>query len=186
MVLLFTTVAILLTPGYSISGQFLSELGIDGFAAHIFNLGLVIAGVSFTLFFLSLRALTDKTKVGFVGRILGVDSSLALIGVGVFPLTHPLLHTIFAFAFFVLTGASILFLSIYFLKSSFRKTLPLIGFAAIVINIIFAFTVCSNLGPIMQKLTVLVFGLWMLLLNWLILKGSYTTFHPTDSSDTEP
>lgn len=170
MALVFTISAILLTPEYNMASQFLSELGVGGLAAHIFNLGLVIAGVSFTLFFLSLRALTDETKVGFIGRILGVDSSVALIGVGVFPLTQSILHTLFAFAFFVLTGASILLLSIYFLKHSFKKILPVVGFAAIVVYIVFGFTVCSSIGPIMQKLTVLIFGVWILLLNLVILR----------------
>jgi len=174
MFLILTTVAILLTPGYDMAGQFLSELGVGGLAAHIFNLGLIITGISFTLFFLSVRAPLDETKVGLIGRILGVDSSVALIGVGAFPLTQPMLHIIFAFAFFALTGASILLLSIYlFLKLQF-KILSLVGLGVVIIDIIFGFACCGQLGPIMQKITVLGFGAWIMILNLAILRKQDT------------
>ncbi len=90
--------AIILSPWFEWTEHALSDLGIEGIAALFFNLGLVIGGILGFIFSVGLQKQLSKK----IGSIILSISSLALIGVGLFPETKPLLHFFVAAAFFVL------------------------------------------------------------------------------------
>lgn len=98
---IFLTVAEAAHPGYSVSLNFVSDLGV-GPAANIFNGSIIVLGVAIlaTAWFL-LRAFRD--------RILTITVALAgagAVGVGVFTEAFGLLHTIVSFVTFVFAALS--------------------------------------------------------------------------------
>lgn len=157
---LFVLTAVVLTPGYGIATQFLSELGI-GEAGIIFNVGVVVSGVFFALFFLGLRA-RFKNLYWQLGSVTGVFSSLALMGVGAFSLNRPDLHFTFAFLFFALMGVSLMLVNLAIYKELRYRRIFILGFLAVIADAVLLFTFYTTSGPLMQKISVSVFGVWIL------------------------
>ncbi len=93
-------ISILVNPDFSVTESALSELGAsDAVYSNIFNFALVISGILFILFLLSMFRLCES-QIGFIGiggMIIGAIC-MVLLG-GLFPLgTSP--HTALALLFF--------------------------------------------------------------------------------------
>jgi len=100
-------IAIQLSPWFSWSNNALSDLGVSGPAATIFNSSLIVGGTLSFIFSLGVRKVLPS-KFGWLGVILFAVASLSLIGIGVFPETAGRIHTYFSTAFFALLGLSLL------------------------------------------------------------------------------
>ena len=85
-----------LSPGYSFTRNFLSDLGrtmsfsneINFFSAQFFNMSLILAGVVFTFFYLHVRTVfyaDNQQIVALAGSVFGILGGLSLIGVGLAP-----------------------------------------------------------------------------------------------------
>lgn len=149
----FTALAVLNYANYSFAGQFLSELGIGENSAFWFNFGLMVAGVLFAVFF---AGFFKKAKAV---SMLGILASIALIGVGVFPLTQEFLHDLSVGLFFAFAGLAVLVFSLRRLRES--KLLSLLGFAVFAsVLALFALGL-----PLVQKLSVALFLLWVLIVS---------------------
>ena len=164
--LFFTTTAMTLIPGYNILTQFFSELGVSGFAAMIFNSGLMMSGLLFAIFFLGLNFYLKKylptgekePLIARTGIVIGVASAISLIGVGLFPMTMPLVHLIPTAAFFGFAGVSIMMLSVYLFSLRKKIVYVIPGIAVIVIDSVFAlYTI-----PVIQKVAVFAIAFWFL------------------------
>jgi hypothetical membrane protein len=139
-------ISIALSPWFSWTENWLSDLGgypggepvwsSQGASSVIFNLGLVVAGILGMVFAIGVMAsgmmTTGSGRMG--ARFLLLDS-VALIGVGVFPLTIIALHEIFAVTFFLLALVSFLLIGIGFLRASQKRmgwfTIGLLAFGMI-------------------------------------------------------
>ena len=89
--------SILSYPNFSFTGNWLSDLGI-GSTSAVFNSGLILAGILGFVFCLGFRkTLPPLGKLGSVVLLIG---TLALIGVGLFPESSGIYHTITSFLFF--------------------------------------------------------------------------------------
>ena len=107
---------VLLYPGYSMAGNWISDLGHPAAPAPwTLNAGSIIAGALFVAYGLALgRALGDPA--GRVAGVLVPAAGLALVSVGLFPEESPYsLHTIASLAFFLIltTAAAVLALPLY-------------------------------------------------------------------------
>lgn len=147
--LIFTAMAVLQYPGYDFEKQFLSELGIGNASANWFNAGLLLSGACFAAFFLG--AQHGKKASGTVGLL----SSLALISVGIFPLSQPVLHEIATGMFFVFAGLAILLFSLEEWKQ--KKALAMLGFLAVLSD---AFLLLFQ-EPVSQKIAAGFFLAWI-------------------------
>ncbi len=95
--------AVSLKPGYDIANQFLSQLGAGGPSAPVFNNAVILSGILLLVFFLGLHSYLGTGKFGV---LFGVLASLALVGVGAFPVNNALgsgqMHNYMSYAFFIL------------------------------------------------------------------------------------
>jgi hypothetical membrane protein len=98
--------SISMSPWFTWTGSFLSDLGRDGFPALVFNAGLIAGGVMGTIF--SYFLMKDKFYGSPFGLQLFTLATLSLIFVGAFPVQTDIPHTAASVAFFLLSTASLL------------------------------------------------------------------------------
>ena len=146
--LVFTAIAVLNYTNYNFAGQFLSELGTGIASALWFNAGLVITGACLAVFF------AGFWKESKAIAIAGILASLALAGIGVFPMNQEPAHSIAAGLFFFFAGISVLL----FAKENRKdRLLFTVSFLALVTDI--AYLGIGN--PISQKVSVALFLAWV-------------------------
>jgi len=109
-IVIFLTIqlAIFDSPWFRWTQHALSDLGVEGLSAFIFNNGLILAGIFSLAFSLGL----SKILVNKLGAYLLGFSSLSLIGVGLFPKTIFMLHYISSAAFFLLVVLALFLIGI--------------------------------------------------------------------------
>ncbi len=147
-----------LTPGYSFTQNFFSDLGrtisfagkINYLSSQLSNMSMILAGGIFILFYFHTQKVfinRSNWVPAFIGSIFGILGGFSLIGVGLSPANLYLdLHIIFAtwlFRFFFL--ASICYSLVIFLQSNFEKKYAL-GYIVFAISILLYIFV-SELGP---------------------------------------
>lgn len=137
--------------GYSISNQYLSELGHPSATTrNIFNFGLMISSILIMPFFYYFFYKKNNfSKIIFLSSII---SLIGLFGVGFFPLTIEFEHYIFAGIFFIFASVFLLlFLINQFLEKNYLKIENFTSFIAFFSTIIFIFFLQN---PLMQKISV--------------------------------
>jgi hypothetical membrane protein len=108
--------SIVSSPWFSWTQHALSDLGIQQNTAGVFNYGLILGGILALIFSLGLiQILSNK-----IGACLLAFSSLALIGIGVFPETIFVLHFFTSASFFVLLTIALLIIGLTNKKNSFE------------------------------------------------------------------
>ncbi|MFH0956997.1 MAG: DUF998 domain-containing protein [Candidatus Aenigmatarchaeota archaeon] len=98
--------SISMSPWFTWTGSFLSNLGEEGFPALVFNAGLIAGGLMGTTFAFCL--LKEKFYESTWGLRLFMLATISLIFVGVFPVQTDTPHTAASVAFFLLSTASLL------------------------------------------------------------------------------
>ena len=123
---------------YSLLNHFISELGEIGVSrlARFFNAGLIIGGILFVPFIISL-GVTLGLWTGYVGMAAGVIASISSIFVGIFSMERLEPHRVAAMTFFRMGLITILALTVaVFLQPSEARAIPLeiniIGVIAII------------------------------------------------------
>ncbi|MCS7129463.1 MAG: DUF998 domain-containing protein [Candidatus Caldarchaeum sp.] len=102
--LMFLRVAESVYPNYSVSGNYISDLGV-GVAAPIFNTSIIILGVCVVLTaYLCVEVFKSTLFVVFIA-LAGVGA----VGVGVFPENVPVLHTVMSLITFLFAGLAALY-----------------------------------------------------------------------------
>ena len=120
------------SPWFEWTKNALSDLGVEGISAFFFNNGLIMGGIFTFIFSLGLAKMFLK-KTG--AYILAV-SSLALIGVGLFPKTIFVLHYFSSATFFILLTLSLLLIGLSMKKEHFEQNMGTIA----IVFAIFAFS----------------------------------------------
>ncbi|MEM0442862.1 MAG: DUF998 domain-containing protein [Candidatus Caldarchaeum sp.] len=88
-------------PGYSVSGNYISDLGV-GVAAPIFNTSIIILGICIILAaYLGAEAFRSRLFRAFIA-LAGIGAA----GVGVFPENVPVLHSVMSLITFLFAGVS--------------------------------------------------------------------------------
>ena len=159
-------IAIRTAPWFSWTGNALSDLGVEGFTAAIFNAGLAMTGAVMMVFSLSIHEFTKGDLIGQAGFGLLLAASFLLIGIGVFPETAGPIHYYVSVAFFVAVPLSLLVLSIYFLRNSMRNigifTAAVGSLAALVwIPRWRAVAIPETLSSLAVGLWLAIIGIWM-------------------------
>jgi len=150
------TLAILRSPWFSWTDHYLSDLGIQATSHMLFNSGLIISGVLFTVFAFGFRGSTlSGRRWGRLGALLLILDGCALSAIGIFPLRdnalHILvLHILAAAAFFALIPAALSLVGATMVNSSEKA----LGWFTLVVAL-FTGAVIVVLWPV-----VLVFAKW--------------------------
>jgi len=111
------------SPWFNWTEHAISDLGIQGLSAIFFNSGMIIGGILAFVFSLGLiKTLQNKT-----GAYLLCLSSIALIGIGIFPETIYTIHVIFSTLFFVLIVMSLYVLGLTLRKNQSEKTIGILA-----------------------------------------------------------
>ncbi len=121
--------AISTAPWFSWQGNALSDLGVEGLTAAIFNGGLVMTGSVMAVFSLSVYEFGKEDRLGKVGFVLLLLACILLLGIGVFPETAGDIHTQFSVAFFVTLPVAIIVNGVY-LRRRGNRELGALGIAA--------------------------------------------------------
>jgi hypothetical membrane protein len=121
--------AISTAPWFSWQTNALSDLGVDGLTAVIFNGGLIMTGSVMAVFSLSVYEFGKEDRLGKAGFILLLLACIFLLGIGVFPETAGDIHLKFSVAFFVALPVSIIVNSVYLIRQGNRE-LGALGIAA--------------------------------------------------------
>jgi hypothetical membrane protein len=117
------------SPWFTWTDHALSDLGIQGHTAALFNFGMIIGGVLTFIFSLGLiKVLSNK-----IGAYLLTFSSFALIGIGVFPETVLILHSFTSASFFVMLTLALLVIGMTIKQNRFERT---IGMLALLVALI--------------------------------------------------
>ncbi len=120
VVSLFVLLAVFISPWFSWTDNALSDLGVQGSAAVVFNTGLVLGGVLTGVFATGLgKAL--NSSLGRVGKFIVILDAAALSAIGIFPETAGELHLYVSVAFFVLLSLYLLIFGVGFIFTHERK-----------------------------------------------------------------
>lgn len=163
-----SSVAMLIKPGYSFKGQWLSDLGTGDYAA-LFNFTLILTAIFTSSFypitFYLLRQNGYSTIKSITGMFLGVTSFIFLSLIGLFNLENDLhnLHVISSIGFIVSTSFAQLLLlsgfgwytSVHLISSPAMDTR--LSYTSLVVAIVFGFVFVEGIPfqqQILQKLTI--------------------------------
>ena len=116
----FIFLAIQTAPWFSWTGNALSDLGVDGVTASIFNYGLMVTAVIIAAFSMGLKGFTGSNQVGWIGSTLFLLAAVFLFFIGVFPETAGRIHFYFSVAFFVTLSLTVMVLSAYTLRQGMK------------------------------------------------------------------
>lgn len=137
--LLLMLIAEVLYPGYSVSRNYISDLGV-GPTAVIFNSSVIIMG---------LLLITSAVLIWGLSRVFAVSIALTgigAVGVGIFPETiHPF-HLIFALIAFLFASISS-YPTIRISKSPGRVLWPILGTISLIALVLFIGHAYLGLGP---------------------------------------
>lgn len=123
VVLLCIGLALSHSPWFRFTEHAFSDLGIEGISAIFFNSGMILGGILALVFSLGLiKILQNKT-----GAYILSLSSLALIGIGIFPETVYTLHFIVSAAFFMLLAISFLIIGLTIIRDQSERTMGILA-----------------------------------------------------------
>jgi len=127
------------------------------------------SGISLTIFWIKFRLefLNKSKDLALSGSILGVISSISLIGVGLLPVDIlPILHGIVAVLFFVGNAVAFLLYSIaIFRNKKFKNLDGYLALGYVILAFLYIFGVFLAISPLIQKICVYYFILWCELQN---------------------
>jgi hypothetical membrane protein len=135
IVLTLILLAIHYSPWFSWTENALSDLGVQGTAAILFNSSLIVGGVLTIIFAIGLREiLLDKT-LGRIGTLIFILDGAIFCAIGIFPKTTGSIHFYVSVAFFMLLPVSLFLCGVAMMQeSSGRK----IGLFTIIAGIVAA------------------------------------------------
>lgn len=113
LIIICTCLSIYVSPWFIWTQNALSDLGVKGISAFIFNNGLILAGIFALVFSIGIA----KTLSNKFGAYVFAISAIALIGTGLFPLNLFVLHYVSSLTFFITLILS-LFIIGFTLKNS--------------------------------------------------------------------
>jgi hypothetical membrane protein len=166
--LIMMGIAIMLTPGWSITKDTLSALGGDSFGNMIFNSGLPMAGALMMLFSTGLFEISERRIIGQIGSLLYLLASVIIVVLGVANINVQPIHNYLSVALFVLIPLSLAANSanLYSMKLKIYAALGVVGF-------ILSAVVWATPGPVNAlKETVALIGLvvWQIPLGYWMRK----------------
>lgn len=153
--------------GYSITEQYISELGI-GPSASLFNTGLVIGGILALPIFPGLLGLFRGSTIAKIGTVFGVISGLGSIGVGLCPMGISPYHGLFAMIFFLCIGIAIILFSLEMYQIKFFTiALVIYGFSFVIVDLSFLFL----RTPLPEWAVFFIVTTWIIAVGlWVLLK----------------
>jgi hypothetical membrane protein len=127
--------AISQAPWFSWTMNALSDLGVDGFEAVLFNSGLPLTGAVMMMFSAGLFELTKGSTVGRAGSAVHLASSVFLILIGVVNETIEPWHYVVSFAFFSSLAVMLAIMGVYHWRTNMRR-FSILAWGATVVGVV--------------------------------------------------
>ena len=108
---IFWSVAVAVDGHWVFGVNTLSDLGADRPGRLWFNSGVIIAGLMLAVYSFGLHHVLVKGQLSSGGCLLMFLSSMALIGIGIFPETSGVIHLYLSWAFFLMAMVGLLVLA---------------------------------------------------------------------------
>jgi hypothetical membrane protein len=122
-------IAISTAPWFSWEMNALSDLGVEGLTAALFNGGLMMTAAVMAVFSLGIYELGKEDRLGKISFILLIWVCLFLVGIGLWPETAGSIHLEVSIAFFVTLPVAMIVNSISLIRRGHRE-LGSLGIAA--------------------------------------------------------
>jgi hypothetical membrane protein len=122
-IIVFTLILLAIhhSPWFSWTENALSDLGVRGIAAVLFNSSLIVGGILTIIFAIGLReALLNKT-LGRIGMPIFILDAAMLCAIGVFPETVGDIHLYVSVAFFVLLPISLFLIGVAMMQGDSER-----------------------------------------------------------------
>ncbi|MBD3256192.1 MAG: DUF998 domain-containing protein [Candidatus Lokiarchaeota archaeon] len=177
--LITTIIAMIIYPGgYSFTNYYFSNLGTsktvgtsepNPIASVLFLLACVIAGLSLIPFWVALTSVFSRkpsTKfLSYIGSILGIISSPLLMAIGIFPGdTAHAEHTFSARFFFLAFAITIMLYSVaIIINEQYLNIYSYLGIIFSIFIVLFLFRIFDLINPLVQKIIVYGFMVWVLI-----------------------
>lgn len=160
-------ISIALSPWFSWTKNALSDLGVSE-VAPIFNSGLIICGILIFPFIFGLAKIERTKRLGLIGSVVLLSSSVSLIGVGAFSEAFGLVHFYFSVTFFASFILSSIILGIHFTLDISDKRLGiftlLVGIISFISWIVWATIRLSGVA-IPETISILLASFWIIILS---------------------
>ena len=158
--------AIRMAPWFSWTGNALSDLGVEGLSAVVFNNGLGMTAALMAVFSLGVYELAREDAVGRASFVFLVAAAVFLVGIGVFPETAGPIHFYFSVAFFVSLPLALMAFALYAYRMGMRRFTILsvaVGAAAALV-----WAPKWGAAAIPEALSALALGIWSAVLGvWM-------------------
>ncbi len=156
---IFWSAAIVVDGHWVFGVNTLSDLGADRPGRLWFNSGVIIAGIMLAVYSFGLHHVLVKGQLSSGGCLLLFLSSLALIGIGIFPETSGEIHLYLSWAFFILAMIGLLVL----VRPAFRSAA--FGRIAKAMTLITPLGAMATLAlvmsiPFAEAISVILFMIW--------------------------
>jgi len=124
-----TLTAIINSSWFSWTSNALSDLGVEGMSAAIFNFGLIAGGLITAVFAVGLWAALKESTLGQVGAAIFTLDTLTLSSIGVFPEAAGSIHLYISVAFFTFLPISLLTIGAAIIHRSSERGIGIIAFS---------------------------------------------------------
>jgi hypothetical membrane protein len=119
VIFLCLSLALTSSPWFSWTQHALSDLGVETNSAALFNNGFILGGILALIFSLGLMKLLSRK----IGAYLLCISSVALIGIGLFPETVFVIHFITSASFFIFLTLAFLIIGLTIKQNQFERNM---------------------------------------------------------------
>jgi len=125
IVLTSILLAIYYSPWFSWTENALSDLGVQGIAAILFNPSLIVGGILTIIFAIGLREFLLNKTLGRIGTLVLILDAAMLCAIGIFPETAGVIHRYVSVAFFVLLPISLFLIGVAMMQEPSERKLGL-------------------------------------------------------------
>jgi len=126
IMLTFIFLAISYSPWFSWEENALSDLGVQGIAAILFNFSLIIGGLLTLIFAIGLRKIFLSRTLGHAGTLILILDAASLYAIGIFPETAGTIHVYVSVAFFTLLPTSLFLIGAAMMQEPSERNLGLL------------------------------------------------------------
>jgi len=167
--------ATIISPWFRWDTNALSEMGV-GEVSILFNSAMIIDGFFNFLFALGIREYLRKESLAKYGTFLIILGSVSLTLVGIFTISYPILHRIFALGTFVLPPTGFILIGFSSEQPPIKKLSITTGIAALIVILVLPVILLAlpfNVGFAVPEI------IWSLIMaTWIIFIGIQLLRYP--------
>ena len=151
------------TKDYALFKEYVSVLGVKEFSNY-FNWAIIISGFLIIPFAIYMSKFTRKLYVPALFTI----SIISLVGIGVFSMSVPLMHTLSTYTFFLFVFVLILVIGLTTKLGTFSRVTQVVGVVGLVGD---GLHLISDFNPAIEAIQIFTLTFWLIYSGINILKS---------------